>query len=177
MTSDDVVVRVGDIQRRILMIRGERVVLDVDLAEFYGVITKRLNEQVKRNGDRFPDDFGFRLTEEEKSEVVAKCDHLHKIKYSPVLPYAFTEHGALMAASVLSTGRASRMSVFVIRAFVAMRKTIIQHEQLFRRLDQIEKHLTDHDSKIKDLIDTIRGLMASSTIPKMRRIGFGRGDE
>ncbi len=92
MTSSKSVVRVGDIQQRILMIRGEKIVLDVDLAEFYGMATKRLNEQVKRNKERFPEDFGFRLTEEEKTEVVAKCDHLHKLKNSPALPYAFTEH-------------------------------------------------------------------------------------
>jgi hypothetical protein len=95
------------------MIRAEKVVLDADLAEFYGVGTKRLNEQVKRNKDRFPEDSGFRLNEEEKSEVVAKCDHLRKLKYSPTLPYAFTEHGALMAA-----GHPPRQTVPVAEADV-----------------------------------------------------------
>ncbi len=174
MTSSKTVVRIGDIQHRILMIRGEKVVFDVDLAEFYGVATKRLNEQVKRNKDRFPEDFGFRLTEEEKSEVVAKCDHLHKLKYSPTLPFAFTEHGALMAASVLSTGRAVEMSVFVVRAFVAMRQAILQHEQLSHRLDLLEQHLTDHDSKILELVEAIRQLMAPAKVPKKRQIGFQR---
>jgi hypothetical protein len=174
MTSNDAIVRVGDIQRRILMIRGEKVVLDVDLAGFYGVATKRLNEQVKRNKDRFPEDFGFRLTEEEKTEVVAKCDHLHKLKYSPTLPYAFTEHGALMAASVLSTGRAVEMSVFVIRAFVAMRHAVVQNEQLSNRLDLLEQHLTERDNKIRELVEAIRELMAPSKVPKIRQIGFRR---
>jgi hypothetical protein len=130
MASKKAVVHVGDIQRRILLIRGEKVVLDADLAEFYGVNTKRLNEQVKRNKGRFPEDFAFRLTADERSEVVAKCDHLSKLKYSPILPYAFTEHGALMAASVLSTQRAVEMSIFVIRAFVTMRQAIVQHDEL-----------------------------------------------
>src|SRR3974390_2112788 len=89
------------LEKRILSIRGEKVVLDLDLAELYGVTTKRLNEQVKRNADRFPSDFAFFLTEDEKAEVVANCDHLARLKFSPVLPRAFTEHGALMAATVL----------------------------------------------------------------------------
>ena len=172
MTSPKQVVRIGDIQQRILMIRGEKVVLDADLAEFYGVATKRLNEQVKRNKDRFPEDFGFRLNEEEKSEVVAKCDHLHNLKYSSMLPYAFTEHGALMAASVLSTDRAVEMSVFVVRAFVTMRRGFIQNEQLSHRLDILERQLTEHDHKIRKLVETIRQLMAPKMVPKKRQIGF-----
>ena len=86
------------IERKILLIRGEKVMLDVDLAALYGVTTKRLNEQVKRNRERFPNDFMFQLTEEEKAEVVANCDHLKRLKFSPTLPYAFTEHGAIMLA-------------------------------------------------------------------------------
>jgi hypothetical protein len=101
------------------------VLVDADLAEFYGVTTKRLNEQVKRNKGRFPEDFAFRLTEEERSELVAKCDYLVKLKYSPTLPHAFTEHGALMAASVLNTPQAVGMSVFVVRAFVMMRQAAV----------------------------------------------------
>ena len=94
------------IQQSILLIRGKRVMLDADLAQLYGVSTKRLNEQVKRNRDRFPEDFMFQLTVAEKTEVVAKCDHLAKLKYSPTHPYAFTEHGAIMLAAVLNTPRA-----------------------------------------------------------------------
>lgn len=93
------------IERRILLIRGERVILDADLAEFYGVPTKRLNEQVRRNAERFPADFMFQLNPEEKAEVVAICDHLGKLKYSRSLPNAFTEHGAIMAANVLNSPR------------------------------------------------------------------------
>jgi hypothetical protein len=95
--------------------------LDTDLARLYGVSTKRLNEQVKRNRDRFPDDFMFQLTPDEKAEVVANCDHLQRLKFSPALPYAFTEHGAIMVASVLNTSRAIEVSVYVVRAFVKLR--------------------------------------------------------
>jgi hypothetical protein len=96
------------IETRILLIRGRRVMLDTDLASLYRVSTKRLNEQVKRNPNRFPADFMFRLTAKEKAEVVAKCDHLGRLKFSPALPYAFTEHGAMMLASVLNTPVAAR---------------------------------------------------------------------
>lgn len=102
------------IEKKILMIRGEKVMLDADLSELYGVTTKRLNEQVKRNCERFPDDFMFQLTEEEKAEVVAICDHLKRLKFSPVLPYAFTEHGAIMLASVLNSPIAVQTSVLVV---------------------------------------------------------------
>ncbi len=91
------------VANRILLLRAQRVMLDADLAELYGVTTKRLNEQVKRNAKRFPQDFMFQLTIEEKAEVVANCDHLGQIKYSPSLPYAFTEHGALMLGNVLDS--------------------------------------------------------------------------
>ena len=106
MPQKKAIVPVGKIEQRILLIRGEKVIIDTDLAEFYGVPTKRLNEQVKRNKARFPDDFMFQLSAKEKTEVVANCDHLSKLKYSKALPYAFTEHGSIMAASVLNSKRA-----------------------------------------------------------------------
>lgn len=96
------IARVAAIESRILLVRGEKVIVDADLAEFYGVPTKRLNEQVKRNRERFPGDFVFLMIAEEKQEVVAKCDHLSNLKYSKTLPYVFTEHGALMARSLTS---------------------------------------------------------------------------
>jgi hypothetical protein len=105
------------VTQSILVIRGQKVMLDADLAELYATTTKRLNEQVKRNRARFPADFMFPLTNEEKAEVVANCDHLSRLKFSSVLPMAFTEHGAIMAASVLNSARAVEMSVFVVRAF------------------------------------------------------------
>jgi hypothetical protein len=97
MSGKKTPVPIGQIEQRILLIRGQRVMLDADMAELYGVSTKRLNEQVRRNRDRFPEDFMFRLTTNERAEVVANCDHLAKLKFSPVLPNAFTEHGMIMA--------------------------------------------------------------------------------
>ena len=139
MSTQQITVHVSKVEQRILLIRGEKVIIDADLAEFYGVPTKRLNEQVKRNKDRFPEDFMFQLTSEEKAEVVANCDHLEKLKFSKTLPYAFSEHGALMAASVLNTTHAIEMSVFVVRAFVQLRRTIADHKKLSRKINQLEK--------------------------------------
>ncbi len=109
------------IAQMILFIRGRKVILDVDLARIYGVKTKRLNEQVKRNNSRFPEDFMFRLTDKELKEVVANCDHLENLKYSSSIPFAFTEHGALMLSSVLNTNSAIATSIFIVRAFVKLR--------------------------------------------------------
>jgi hypothetical protein len=119
MSEKTSLIPVERIERSIFLIRGQRVMLDADLAELYDVTTKRLNEQVKRNRGRFPADFMFQLTAKEKTEVVANCDHLSKLKFSPVLPNAFTEHGAIMVASVLNTPRAIQTSVLVVRAFVS----------------------------------------------------------
>ena len=107
MTEKQAPVVMANIETKILLIRGQKVMLDADLAELYGVETKRLNEQMRRNIERFPEDFMFRLSAKEKAEVVANCDHLAKLKYSPTLPYAFTEHGALMLGNVLKSDRAS----------------------------------------------------------------------
>ena len=172
MSNNKTIAHVETIQQRILLIRDEKVVMDADLAEFCGVPTKRLNEQVKRNKDRFPEDFVFQLDVAEKTEVVAKCDHLSKLKYSSVLPYAFTEHGCLMVAGVLNTPRAVQMSLFVVRAFIQMRRTLIESKELAIRLKELERRLTGHDSQIRSLIDTVKQLMAPSTVPKRRRIGF-----
>jgi hypothetical protein len=119
MSEKTSLIPVERIERSIFLIRGQKVMLDADLAELYGVTTKRLNEQVKRNRGRFPADFMFQFAAKEKIEVVANCDHLSKLKFSPVLPNAFTEHGAIMVASVLNTPRAIQTSVLVVRAFVS----------------------------------------------------------
>jgi len=154
------------------MIRGEKVILDADLARLYGVETKILNQAVKRNIDRFPEDFMFRLTKGEKAEVVTNCDHLERLKYSPVLPHAFTEHGAIMAATVLNSPRAVRASVFVVRAFVRLRRILVQHKELAARLDELERKLEGHDRQIIAVVDAIRRLMAPPPGPPKKRIGF-----
>ena len=169
-------VEAGDIEKRILLIRGEKVILDADLAAFYAVPTKRLNEQVKRNKARFPGDFMFELTPKEKSEVVATCDHLANLKYSKALPTAFTEHGAIMAASVLSSRRAIEMSVFVVWAFVNLRRSALQHPELSWRLAELERRLGAHDQQIVALVEAIRRLMSSEPVPPRRRIGFEVGE-
>ncbi len=160
------------IETRILLIRGEKVLIDADLAELYGVSTKRLNEQVKRNRNRFPDDFVFSLTQAEKDGVVANCDHLSNLRYSPTLPHAFTEHGAIMAATVLNTETAVRMSVFVVRAFVYLRRAVLDSEKLNRHLDSIDKRLADHDSEIATLVQAVRTMIKPDSVSKERRIGF-----
>ena len=157
------------IEKKILLIRGQKVMLDADLAYLYGVETKRLNEQVRRNKERFPEDFMFQLSAQEKMEVVANCDHLSKLKFSPNLPYAFTEHGAIMAASVLNTPLAVEVSVQVVRAFVKLREMILSHKDLAKKLEDLEKK---YDSQFKLVFDAIRQLMAPPEPRKKRPIGF-----
>ena len=159
------------LERRILLIRGQKVMLDADLAQLYGVPTKRLNEQVKRNQGRFPADFMFRLTARERKQVVANCDHLQRLKFSSVLPYAFTEHGAVMLASVLNTPKAIEMSVFVVRAFVRLRRLLSSHRELALRLMELERKIQGHDQQIRSIFDAIRQLMVPP-VPLRRRIGF-----
>ena len=172
MTSSKIVVHAKSIQDRILLIRGERVIIDADLAHFFGVSTKRLNEQVRRNKSRFPVDFMFKLTAAEKTEVVANCDHLANLKYAKALPAAFTEHGAIMVASILKSPRAVDVSVFVVRAFIAIRHAIAGNKQLADKMGQLERRLSDHDQQILVLVRAIKQLATSNPIPKKRRIGF-----
>jgi hypothetical protein len=159
------------VERTILLIRGHKVMLDTDLAQLYGVTTKRLNEQVKRNRNRFPVDFMFQLTSKEKAEVVANCDHLVKLKFSPAKPFAFTEHGAVMVASVLNSKMAIEVSVYVVRAFVKVREVLGAHSELAQKLTELERRVESHDTHIRSLFDAIRQLMEPPTT-KSRRIGF-----
>jgi len=168
--------RVHLVESRILLIRGEKVIIDADLAELYGVTTKRLNEQVKRNRTRFPSDFAFRLNVDERNEVVANCDHLAALKFSPVMPTAFTEHGAIMAATILNSDRAVEMSVFVVRAFVQLRRAFLDTAALKARLEAIDQKLSEHDSEIATLVAAIRRLLSPTPVPKPRRIGFNVDD-
>ena len=151
--------------------------IDADLADFYGVPTKALNQAVRRNLDRFPPDFMFQLTKSEKAEVVTNCDHLRKIKYSPVNPNAFTEHGAIMAASVLNSPRAVEVSVFIARAFVELRCLINQHKELSQQIAKLERRLTKHDEQIVAIVKAIRQLTGPQLVPKNRRIGFHKDEE
>ncbi len=171
MTDETKLILVDQIEPLILEIRGQKVVLASDLAALYGVSTKALNQAVKRNIDRFPRDFMFQLSADEKQEVVTNCDHLSKLRFSPTLPYVFTEHGVVMAASVLNPPRAVEVSVFVVRAFVKLRQLVLAHKDLAGKLDQLERKVGSHDAAIKQLVAAIRQLMAPPVLPK-NRIGF-----
>jgi ORF6N domain len=170
------IVPVETIQTRILFIRGTKVILDQDLARLYGTTTKRLNEQVKRNHKRFPVGFLFQLTAEEKREVVAICDHLKSLKFSSVLPYAFTEHGALMAATVLNTPLAIKVSVYIVQAFIELREKGTLHKDVVYKLNELEFIVGLHDEKIRSLFKTIRNLMTPKK-QKAKRIGFSFPDK
>jgi len=157
---------------KIVILRNQRVILDSDLAALYGVPVKRLNQQVKRNSERFPSDFVFTLTKSEdrtlRSQIVTSKDGRGGRRY---LPNAFTEHGAIMAASVLNSKRAVEMSIFVVRAFVKMREAIIVGQRVEAKLSELEARLDSHDIEIQELLEAIRELMAP--IPaNHRRIGF-----
>ena len=163
------------IERRIFLIRGQRVVLAADLAALYGVSTLRLNEQVKRNRHRFPQDFVFQLTVEEDKVLTSQIAMSKKGRGGRrVPPYAFTEHGAIMAAMVLNSPQAVQMSVQVVRAFVRFRGMLAPHAELARKLAELEKKLEGHDEAIHNLFETIRQLLTPPPAPK-RRIGFQVG--
>jgi hypothetical protein len=160
------------IESSILVLRRQKVILDTALAELYGVPVKRLNQQVKRNQERFPVDFMFRLTARELAGLrlqIATTKTGRGGRRS--LPYAFTEHGAIMAATVLNSEQAVRMSVFVVRAFVRLRELLAANRQLAAKIEELEGRLDTHDGTIHRIIDTIRKLTAQRASPR-RRIGF-----
>ena len=167
-------VPVEAIDQRILLIRGLRVILDTELARIFGVPTFRLNEAVKRNRERFPEDFMLQLTQEEFSSLTSQ------IAISKTgrggrrsLPRAFTEHGVLMAANVLRSDRAVRMSVHVVRAFVRLREMLASHKELAQKLADLEQRISKHDTDIQAIVIAIRRLMEPPQLPPKRRIGFG----
>ena len=156
----------------ILLLRGIPVLIDADLARLYGVFTRVLNQAVRRNPDRFPKDFRFQLTSKEKAEVITKCDHLKKLKFSKALPHAFTEHGALMASNVLNSPAAVKMSVFIIRAFVKQRETLAINQNILRRLAEMDKKLLLHDTALSDIYKKLRPLLQPPAIKPRRIVGF-----
>jgi len=168
----------SDIEERILSVRGQRVIIDADLARLYGTSTKRLKEQLKRNKDRFPEDFVFELTTEEKNEVVANCDHLKNLKYSSILPIAFTEHGAVMAANVLNSAIAIKTSIFVVRAFIRAREILAEHLEFKRRLDKLEQRVAKgfqgNEDELQEIRFIIQKLMEPTKQKSKRPLGFGR---
>jgi hypothetical protein len=163
-----------DIEQVIRLFRGESVLLDSDLARFYGVTTKALNQAVKRNRSRFPDDFMFRLTTKEtrdlnRSQIVTGTEKHRDPRYPP---FAFTEHGVAMLASVLRSEHAVQVNIEIVRAFVRLRRVLVANADLARRLDEVESRLGDHDEQFVQVIRAIRELMLPANPPKRRRIGF-----
>ena len=160
------------VDSKILVLRGQKVILDTDLAELYAVQVRHLNQQVKRNLKRFPPAFRFQLSPQEfkilRSQNVISSEGHGGARYRP---YAFTEHGAIMAATVLNSNRAIEMSVFVVLAFVRMRRAIAANRDILAKLAEVERRLESHDSDIQDLMDAIRELITPPDPPR-RRIGF-----
>ena len=158
----------------IMMVRGEKVILDSDLAKLYGVETRRLNEQVRRNIEKFPEDFMFQLTKEEfenlKSQIATSSSGWGGRRKPPLV---FTEHGALQAANVLNSAQANKMSVYIVRTFVRLREMAMTNEKLAHKVDQLERRVSDHDEILIELVQEIRKLIDT---PKPRRkpksIGF-----
>ena len=188
---------VEHITRSILVLRGHKVLLDAELAALYEVTTKRFNEQVRRNRKRFPEDFMFQLTAQElaalRSQIATSnaptAQELRPLRsqiatlkggrgqHRKYLPYAFTEHGAIMAATILNSSRAVEMSVYIVRAFVKLREILASNKELAQKLNQLERKLQTHDQAIVGIFNTIRKLMAPPAppppqLPKGRPIGF-----
>lgn len=161
------------ILKSIIVIRGEKVILDSDLAQLYDVETRRLNEQVRRNIEKFPKDFMFQLTKDEfanlKSQIAMSSSGWGGRRKPPIV---FTEHGALQAANVLNSQIASKMSVFIIRAFVRLREMVLNNEKLARKVEQLENRISDHDEILLDLIDEIKKIIDTPKPRKKNTVGF-----
>jgi hypothetical protein len=176
------------IEGRIQVIRGLRVIIDADLATLYGVDTRTLNQAVKRNAGRFPQDFMFQLEAPEKAEVITNCDHLQKLKFSKSMPFAFTEYGAVALANVLASAQAVEMGIYVVRAFVQLRQASAVHADLAKRLTELEltteRLELSHDTfsrntrnQLRQVFDALRELADKVTPPEpppqpKRPIGF-----
>ena len=173
--SEQALIPMEVIERRIFALRGHRVMLDRDLAELYGVALKRLNEQVKRNRERFPEDFMFQLTLEEGKAVIfsrsqfATLKRGQNIKYRP---YVFTEHGAVMLANVLKSQLAIRASIQVVRAFVNLRRMLATHRGLARKIAAIERRVGRHDTELREVLTILRKLLKPPPTPPRPPLGF-----
>ncbi len=186
------------IESLILSVRGQKVILDTDLAELYGVPTKALNQAIKRNGGRFPQDFMYQLTAKEWSKLksLAAASNVEAVQTESVAPnwsqivtsskrhrgaayrpYAFTEHGAIMAAMVLHSPEAVKMSVFVVRAFLQMREHLAANLAILKRLAEIDKTLLEHDSGLRTIWSKLQPLLTPPPEPPRRRIGFKADDK
>ena len=170
----------GSVEELIVTVRGHRVILSRDLARIYGVETRALNQAVSRNSERFPEDFAFRLSQDELAHVQrlrSQSVILKRGQHTKYLPLAFTEHGAIMAASVLSSPRAVHMSIFVVRAFLRLRAWVAERAELSARLAELEGRVGAHDRDLKAIIDTLRQLLEPAEESPRRQIGFSSRTE
>ena len=156
------------IQQRIFLLRGDKVMIDRHLPELYGVDTRSLNQAVKRNLERFPEGFMFQLTSEERDEVITICDNLDPLRFARTLPFAFTEQGVAMLSSVLRSRRAIRVNIQIMKTFVEIRRMLADHEELARRLDELEKK---YDAQLKVVFDALREMLTPPEKPS-HEIGF-----
>ncbi len=157
---------------KILLIRGKKVMLDRDLAELYGVATKVLNQAVKRNLSRFPDDFMFRLTEKEKVKLVTNCDQFKLLKHSSILPCVFTQEGVAMLSSVLNSERAVQVNIAIMRAFVKLREVLLTHKGLAEKLEELERKYQLHEKDIQVIFEAIKKLLEPPPEPPKPRFGM-----
>ena len=162
------IIPVEFIVKKIIVLRGEKVLLDRDLAELYEVPTKVLNQAVKRNERRFPSDFMFRLTKKEKKELVTNCDRFRTLKHSSVLPRAFTEQGVAMLSSTLNSDRAIGVNIAIMRAFVKLRVMLASHKDLTRKIAELEKK---YDEQFAIVFEAIQQLLEEDEKPK-KKIGY-----
>lgn len=174
--SDTIAFPLERIQSHIVVLRGQRVLLDMDLAALFEVPTKRLNEQVKRNLAKFPNDFVFQLSREEAAGMInnrsqsATSSAKHRV--SRALPYAFTEHGAIQAANVLRSDVAVQMSVQVVRAFVGLRQLVVNHKAIAKKLSELDARIGEHDEQLAAIVEALHRLAEPVPSEKRRRIGF-----
>ena len=176
MAKSEIVVPAERIEHAIVLVRGHKVMLDSTLADLYGVPTSRLNEQVRRNSSRFPEDFMFQLTAAEDEALRSQFATSKKGRGGRrYLPYAFTEQGVAMLSSVLKSDRAIEVNIAIMRAFVKLRDVLATHKEFARKLEDIERKLGQHDEHFRIVFEAIRQLMAPAPGPeKKRRIGFAR---
>lgn len=172
MASKQLPIPVERIEKTILLVRGQKVMLDSDLAKLYGVTTKRLNEQVRRNASRFPSDFMFRLDEKEASALRSQIATSKKARGGRrYLPYVFTEQGVAMLSSVLNSERAIEVNIAIMRVFVRLREMMATHKESAIKLGELEERIQEHDEQIVAIFEAIRQLMTSPEPPR-RKIGF-----
>jgi hypothetical protein len=175
MAKDKLLAKIPDelIINKIIVLRDKKVMIDRDLAELYGVTTKRLNEQVKRNVKRFPEDFMFQITSKEKEDIILQFEHLNSLKFSSALPYVFTEHGAVMLASVLNSDKAIEVNIQIVRVFTQIRQMLSDNTELRLEIEKIKSKVDNHNKNIEIVFKYLDELLEKKENPTPRKqIGY-----